>query len=129
MAGKKEFKSGNPALELLGVTSEEAEVKDVLTEKKTSSVPAKKKTKNNAGEKKKSTSVAENRKKDKGRAEKKAEAGAIPEGYVLKPEAKSERINLLIQPTLYKEAKKKAKKEKISFNELLCRAVRDYIDE
>lgn len=130
MAGKKEFLSGNPALAyLLDGTSEDEKTqgKDVPTEEKKPAASEKKKTRNNTRDKKNSTPEAEKRKKDKGKDKKIADEETIPKGYVLKPEAKSKRINLLIQPSLYEEAKQMALKEKISFNELVSRAVREYI--
>lgn len=40
----------------------------------------------------------------------------IPAGYVLKPEGKSKRLNLLISPTLYESVKAAAQAQGISVN-------------
>lgn len=46
----------------------------------------------------------------------------IPEGYKLDPkyvEVKSKHVQLLMKPSVYKNAKEKAKKQKISFNQYI----------
>lgn len=55
-----------------------------------------------------------------------------PEGYRVDPrfiEKKSQRVQLVMQPSLYKRAQKAAKKQKISFNELIHQLLNEYLTE
>lgn len=55
-----------------------------------------------------------------------------PEGYKLDPrfiEKKTQRVQLVMQPSLYKRAQKAAKKKKISFNELIHQLLNDYLEK
>ncbi len=54
----------------------------------------------------------------------------IPEGYKLDPrfiEKKSKRLNLLMQPSLYKKIQDKAKKEKKSVNDFIHSAMEELL--
>lgn len=42
-------------------------------------------------------------------------------------ESKSQRVQLLIQPTLYRALKERASEEGLSFNEAVTRAIREYL--
>ena len=53
----------------------------------------------------------------------------IPFGYTLVPERKTERLNLLLGPTLKEELKKTADKEEVSVNELVNNILLDYFEE
>ena len=56
--------------------------------------------------------------------------GPAPEGYRINPayiEAKTLRKQIILQPSLYKKAKEAAAIEKISFNELVHKALRAYL--
>ena len=44
-----------------------------------------------------------------------------------KPEARSKRTNILIQPSLYQKASEKASEQGISVNELFIRAIVEYL--
>lgn len=50
----------------------------------------------------------------------------IPEGYVLVPEGRSKRLQLLITPSLQERLKEIAKAENVSINEIANRALSDY---
>lgn len=55
-----------------------------------------------------------------------------PEGYRVDPrfiEKKSQRVQLVMQPSLYKRAQRAAKKQKISFNELIHQLLNAYLTE
>lgn len=52
----------------------------------------------------------------------------VPEYYVLKKEAKSKRVNLLIQPTLYGKLKSAADDAGISVNEYINNIIRKEIE-
>lgn len=55
-----------------------------------------------------------------------------PEGYRVDPrfiEKKSQRVQLVMQPSLYKRAQRAAKKQKISFNELIHQLLNEYLTE
>ena len=54
-----------------------------------------------------------------------------PEGYKANPEyieTKSKRVQLLVQPSVYEEVKKKAKAEGISTNEAINEALRKFVE-
>lgn len=53
---------------------------------------------------------------------------SVPEYYVLKKEAKSKRVNLLIQPTLYGKLKSAADSAGISVNEYVNNIIRKEIE-
>lgn len=55
-----------------------------------------------------------------------------PEGYKIDPrfiEKKTKRVQLVLQPSLYKRAQKAAKKQKISFNEMVHQLLNEYLTE
>jgi len=55
-----------------------------------------------------------------------------PEGYKINPyyiEKKSQRVQLVMKPSIYKRSQKAAKKQKISFNELVHQALETYLNE
>lgn len=55
-----------------------------------------------------------------------------PEGYRVDPrfiEKKSQRVQLVMQPSLYKRAQRAAKKQKISFNEMVHQILNEYLTE
>ena len=56
-----------------------------------------------------------------------------PKGYKINPELyveiKSQRVQLVMQPSVVKRAKKAAAKNKISFNELASRAIIEYLEK
>ena len=57
--------------------------------------------------------------------------GTPPKGYKVNPmyiEVKSQRVQLVMQPSVVKRAKKAAGKNKISFNELASRAIIEYLE-
>ena len=55
-------------------------------------------------------------------------APVIPEGYKLVPvEKKTQRVQLVLRPSLLEKAKERAKAEGISFNELCHIAIEDYL--
>lgn len=56
-----------------------------------------------------------------------ASAAAIPTGYILAPEAKTKRVQLLIQPSVHDAIKKKAAAQGISFNEYVNIVLREQI--
>lgn len=59
----------------------------------------------------------------------KAEPPQIPEGYKLVPiEKKSQRVQLVLRPSLVQRAKEYAKYEGLSFNELCNMAIEDYLN-
>lgn len=51
----------------------------------------------------------------------------IPSGYQLKPEAKSRRVQALVQPSIYHSLKEIATAKGISVNEALNEAMRLYV--
>ena len=51
----------------------------------------------------------------------------IPGGYRLAPEPKSERVQLLIRPSIKDALKKKADTEKVSLNECINRVLEEYV--
>lgn len=53
--------------------------------------------------------------------------GAIPTGYILAPEAKTKRVQLLIQPSVHDAIKKKAAAQGVSFNEYVNSVLREQI--
>lgn len=62
----------------------------------------------------------------------KGEIEPPPEGYRVNPlylEKKSQRVQVILQPSLYQKAKAASKEEKISFNELVHKALRAYLNE
>ena len=68
------------------------------------------------------------------KAEETTEPAALvpPEGYRVDPrfiEKKSQRVQLVMQPSLYKRAQRAAKKQKISFNELIHQLLNAYLTE
>ena len=48
-----------------------------------------------------------------------------PQGFRLVPEAKSRRVQLLLQPSLHEAAKKTAEEEGLSFNEFIAQAIKE----
>ena len=55
-----------------------------------------------------------------------------PEGYKINPyyiEKKSQRVQLVMKPSIYKRSQKAAKKQKISFNELVHQVLETYLNE
>lgn len=52
---------------------------------------------------------------------------SIPEGYMLVPERRVSRINLVINPSLKEKLKKRAKSDGISVNELIIRCIDNYL--
>lgn len=59
----------------------------------------------------------------------KAEPPQIPEGYKLVPiEKKTQRVQLVLRPSLVQRAKDYAKYEGLSFNELCNMAIEDYLN-
>lgn len=54
-----------------------------------------------------------------------------PKGYKINPElyieTKSQRVQLVLQPSVVKRAKKAAAKNKLSFNEFASRAIIEYL--
>lgn len=61
--------------------------------------------------------------------EKEAAAVKIPIGYEIKPETKSQRVQVLMQPSIHKELKVKAAQEGISLNALINEILRNYLTE
>ena len=53
----------------------------------------------------------------------------IPTGYELKPESKTKRVNLLLRPTIYEIAKKKAEAKGISFNDYVNNLLQEDISK
>lgn len=51
----------------------------------------------------------------------------VPDGYRLVKEVKSERMQLLVRPTLKKELKKAAKAKKVSTNDLVNQIFEEYL--
>ena len=99
---KKDFTKNNPALAFISGTEEANEIQETSKEEsgaKKTTAPAPKKT----------------------TAPKKA-PGTPPPGYKVNPqfiEKKSQRLNLLIQPSVLNRLKKMAKKNKTSVNETI----------
>lgn len=58
---------------------------------------------------------------------KRASADLIPKGYILKPEAKSERLNLLIKPSTKEGIKEAAEVKRTSVNNLINEILEDYL--
>lgn len=58
-----------------------------------------------------------------------AESFTIPEGYTLKKESKTARLQLLIRPTTKTRMRKLAAAEGISLNELVNQILDEYVDE
>ena len=58
-----------------------------------------------------------------------AEGFTIPEGYMLKKESKTARLQLLIRPTTKTRMRKLAAAEGISLNELVNQILDEYVDE
>lgn len=56
-----------------------------------------------------------------------AEAIPLPYGYQVKPLPKTQRVQLLVPAQVAADAKKQARKERISVNELYNRAVVHYL--
>lgn len=52
---------------------------------------------------------------------------AQPLGYVLKPESKTKRVQLLVQPSVYEQLKNLAAVSGISVNEAINEAIRLYV--
>jgi len=95
---KKSFK-GNPALQFISSSGNKEPVEEERTEAREPRKP-------------KATG--------KGRPDPaKAPPSIIPQGYRLVPEAKSKRVQLLMQPSLFQEAKKAATAENLSLNEYI----------
>lgn len=102
---KKDFTKNNPALAFISGTEEANEIQETSKEES----GAKKKTPAKKPTAKKTT------------APKKA-PGTPPPGYKVNPqfiEKKSQRLNLLIQPSVLNRLKKMAKKNKTSVNETI----------
>lgn len=58
--------------------------------------------------------------------------GKAPEGYKVNPafiETKSKRVQILMQPSLYKEAKAVSEKLGISLNEFIHRAIQEATEQ
>lgn len=53
----------------------------------------------------------------------------IPKGYMLVKEKKSERMQLLVRPTLKEAIKKEAKAQGVSMNDLINNIFEEYLDE
>lgn len=53
---------------------------------------------------------------------------AIPKGYKLVKENKSDRIHLLIRPTLKEDIKKEAAAQKVSVNDLINNVLEEYLE-
>ena len=65
-------------------------------------------------------------------AQHEGEIAPPPKGYKVNPlylETKSQRVQVVLQPSLYRKAKEKSQQEKISFNELVHKALRAYLNE
>lgn len=60
--------------------------------------------------------------------EAKAQDPAIPEGYKLVKESKSERLQLLIRPTTKKRLKVEAIAQGVSVNDLVSTILEDYLE-
>lgn len=54
---------------------------------------------------------------------------AIPAGYTLKKEAKTDRLQILLRPTTHKALKKLAKKTRKSKNELISEAIEKLLSD
>lgn len=54
---------------------------------------------------------------------------AVPERFKIVPEAKSRRLQLLLQPSLYTRIKAKAKEERASVNETIHNILNDALRE
>ena len=50
-------------------------------------------------------------------------------GYILSPEKKSKHINALVQPSVWEAVKKYAESKKISANEVVNQALREYLEK
>lgn len=113
---KKNFATENPALALLGVDPSELSAEKREPEKKDNLNAGKKNIKESAESKKEKKAAS-------------AKYGSAPKGFVLAPEPKSKRLNLLMQPSLYEQVQQEAKRQKISVNEFFHVALREYFDK
>lgn len=100
---KKSFKD-NPALQFISEPQNEAETEQFTNEKETASVKVK-------------------HEEPVKTAEVKTKINPL---YI---ETKSKRVQLLMQPTLHTQLYRLAKKKKTSFNELVHKALEQYISE
>ena len=55
-------------------------------------------------------------------------AAAVPEGYKLVPENKSERMQLLVRPTIKDGIRKEAEAQGISMNDLVNNIFKEYLE-
>lgn len=57
-----------------------------------------------------------------------SEAFEVPEGYVLRRESKTKRLQLLVTPTISTKLKSRAAQDGISVNELCTRIFEKYLN-
>lgn len=110
---KRDFTKNNPALAYI-TTSEDA-IQETYKEEPGQEKPAKKTTKTAT----------------KKTAAKRTTPGNPPKGYKVNPEyieLKSQRFNLLMQPTVLKRVKKLAKSRKLSTNETINQIIIEYLE-
>lgn len=114
MSKKKNFKVENPAIDAISQLFSTELKEDVKKEEL---------------KKEETKQTQDNLIIDGGTVNKKISADAkIPEGYKLVTESRTQRIQGLTQPSIYKALRERADKENISVNEAINRAIVMYLD-
>ena len=57
------------------------------------------------------------------------EKAVPPKGYIMQPEPRARRLQVLLQPSLFNELDKAAKANDLSYNEIVHRALWAYLDD